>query len=966
MAEPPGAGRGLSPEVTLAVLVALVVVALVGLASWAIGQAYTTAIAGADARTVRLAQVLDAAAGRLLRGLERSAVSLAGDALQFSAGNPVSSRALRDHVARENAEMPLTTGILDARGRLQLITDERLRPLIEGAAAGVPDLFRPPTVDEGTRLFVLRPAAESTLPPAPVLLGWRVIGVGGGFAVVVFVLDSDRLRSLVGGVSGEPGVLTGLATLDGELLFQSVDTPLSLGVDVVRQTLFPDQLRKGGFGSYRVELEPDGREGLVAFRQVGRFPVAAVAVADRTEVLAPWRSLIMAGVAAVIGLSGIVAALAALHIRAVIRGRRDLMKRVQARTREQRRIEDRLLAAERLTRLGHWEHDLVSGEGMWSTEISRLLGLAPADQHIDLGRLLAAIHPEDRDAECSARILASAGVKPYDVQYRIVRADGSIRHVHAQAEVLRNDDGEPERLIGTVLDITDRKQAEIALAESHAALLSVINATREDAVILVDREGLVQVANERAAASFGCAAAAEMRGRALLDLIGPEERGRWRLRLEKAISGAQVIRFEHGHGGALFDSHLSPAFAPDGRLAGVAVFERDITARKLAEAELRLLTRAIEQTPLSVIITDRQGRIEYVNPHFTTATGYSFEEVAGKDPSLFKSGYTSSTEYRKLWEEISCGRVWRGEFHNRRKNGELHWEWASIAPVRDEEGGVTHFVAVKEDITRRKLAEIELLAAKERAEAANLAKSRFLATVSHELRTPLNAILGFSQVIKESEGGDRSLERHHEYAGHIHANGTHLLGLINDLLDLAKIEAGKFELHETFFDLEELVHEAGELVRSRAEAARLLFEVQIAPGLPLLRGDDRAVRHILLNLLSNAIKFTPEGGTVTVTVAVDAHGLMAASVGDTGIGIAAEDIPKVVEPFGQVDTALSRRHDGTGLGLPLCRHLIELHGGHLDIASTVGYGTTVTIRFPRDRIVVSPLLPGCAGTHDRA
>ena len=292
------------------------------------------------------------------------------------------------------------------------------------------------------------------------------------------------------------------------------------------------------------------------------------------------------------------------------------------------------------------------------------------------------------------------------------------------------------------------------------------------------------------------------------------------------------------------------------------------------------------------------------------------------------------------------------------KNGELHWESASIAPVRDEEGAVTHFVAVKEDITRRKLAEIELMAAKERAEAANIAKSRFLATVSHELRTPLNAILGFSEVIKEGGTEPAMVERYADYARHIHTNGTHLLDLINDLLDLAKIEAGKFELHETFFDIEEVVAEAMEMLRSRAEAGRLLVSVDIAPNLPLLRGDDRAARHILINLLSNAVKFTPEGGTVTVTAGLDDHGLPAIAVADTGIGIAPEDIPKVLEPFGQVDTALSRRHDGTGLGLPLCRHLIELHGGHLDIASSVGVGTTVTVRFPRDRIVTTPAVDG--------
>lgn len=953
--EPSGTGRGPSPELTLAVLVALVVAALIAAASWAIGQAYTTVVAAAETRNARLSQSLDEAAGRFFRQQEHLAVHIAGDALKLHAGTAAGDAALREHVAHEHPDLPMATGVIDVRRRVVMVTDERLRPLLEQVAAGAPEYFRPPAVSEQTSLFILRPAAESTLPPAPILLGWRVIGAEGGFAVVVSAVDSDQLRSLVAGPVGDGGVSVGLVTLDGELLFQSAEHNRETVIDIVRQTLSPDRLREGGFGSYRVAIEPDGREGLVTFRRVGRFPLAAVAAVERAEVLRPWRALILGGIVAVLGLSALVVVLAVLHIRGVGRARRELEQRVRERTREQRRAAERLMAAERLTRLGHWEHDLVSGQDHWSAEIYRLLGLTPGEDYLDLARVLAAIHPDDRDAECTARILASAGVKPYDVQYRIVRPDGSIRHVHAQAEVLRGDTNEPERLIGTLLDITERKGVEIALAESHATLLSVINATREDSVILVDTDGVVQVANERATRSFGLDAATEdLRGRDLLELVPPEDRARWRLRLDKVTGGGRALRFEHGRGGAVFDAHLSPAFGHGGRLVGVAVFERDITARKQAESDLRLLTRAIEQSPLSVIITDRQGRIEYVNPHFVAATGYSFDEVAGKEPSLFKSGYTSPAEYRKLWSAISCGKVWQGEFHNRMKNGELHWESASIAPVRDDEGVITHFVAVKEDITRRKLAEIELLAAKERAEAASLAKSRFLATVSHELRTPLNAILGFSEVIREGGHDDPfALGRHAEYARHIHSNGTHLLGLINDLLDLAKIEAGRFELHETFFDIEEIVFEAIEVVRSRAEAGRLLLHTEIAPHLPLLRGDDRAARHILINLLSNAVKFTPEGGRVTVAAAIDGHGLLALSVADTGIGIAPEDIPKVLEPFGQVDTALSRHHDGTGLGLPLCRHLIEAHGGHLDIVSTVGAGTTVTIRFPGDRVVTS-------------
>ncbi len=839
-AEPPGAGRGRSSEVTLALLVALAVAAFTGTAAWVISQAYTSIMAEAESRNGRLVQRLDEAAGRFFRQQEHAAVHIAGDALKLRTGPSDAGSEFREHVSREHADLPMTLGVVDDRGKVVLATDDRLRLLLEQLVVSEPALFHLPEGGENTSLFILRPAAESVLPPAPILLGWRVVGAEGGFAVVVSAVDSDQLQVLVAGPSGVGAAGVGLVTPEGDLLFESSEGKRGGVSDIIRQILSPIRLREGGFGSYRGMLEPDGREGLVAYRRVGRFPVVAVSAVERAEVLRPWRSLVVAGIVIVLGLTVTVVVLAVLHIRSVGRSRRDLERRVQERTREQQRATERLMAAERLTHLGHWEHDLVTGQGFWSKEIHSLLGLAPGEHQLDMVGLLNAVHPGDRDTECTARILATAGVKPYDIQYRIVRADGTIRHVHAQAEVLRDDHDQPVRLIGTILDITARKQAE---------------------------------------------------------------------------------------------------------------------------SELRLLTRAIEQSPLSVVITDREGRIEYVNPHFTIASGYGFEEVVGRYPSIFKSGYTSPEGYRKLWEAIVSGKTWQGEFHNRMKNGDLHWESASIAPVRDEDGVIRHFVGVKEDITRRKLAEIELLAAKERAEAASLAKTRFLATISHELRTPLIAILGFSEMIKEGCRDEIESDRHADYARHIHSNGTHLLGLINDLLDLAKIEAGRFELHETLFDVEEIVFEAIEVVRSRAEAGCLVLRAEIAPHLPLLRGDDRATRHILINLLSNAIKFTPEGGEVTVGACLDGLGQFAVSVADTGIGIAAEDIPRIQEPFCQVDTALSRRHDGTGLGLPLCRNLIEMHGGCLELVSALGVGTTVTVRFPRERIVaaVAPAVRGAAG-----
>jgi signal transduction histidine kinase len=243
---------------------------------------------------------------------------------------------------------------------------------------------------------------------------------------------------------------------------------------------------------------------------------------------------------------------------------------------------------------------------------------------------------------------------------------------------------------------------------------------------------------------------------------------------------------------------------------------------------------------------------------------------------------------------------------------------------------------------------------KDGAEAASRAKSDFLANMSHELRTPLNAIIGFSEVIKTSVFGPVS-ERYRNYATDIFNSGTHLLGLINEILDLSKLEAGQLTLHEESIDLAQLVEGCMNLVEQLAEQSGIKMSASIDANHPSIRADDRRLRQILINLLSNAVKFTPEGGRIRVS-SFAAQGGLAISVSDTGIGMASEDIPRAMTLFGQVDSKISRRHEGTGLGLPLAKHLIELHGGTLTIDSTVGAGTTVTFVLPAERLVREPAL----------
>jgi signal transduction histidine kinase len=245
----------------------------------------------------------------------------------------------------------------------------------------------------------------------------------------------------------------------------------------------------------------------------------------------------------------------------------------------------------------------------------------------------------------------------------------------------------------------------------------------------------------------------------------------------------------------------------------------------------------------------------------------------------------------------------------------------------------------------------ELNRAKRSADDANRAKSEFLASMSHELRTPLNAILGFSEVIKEELFGPVGLAKYVDYAQDVHNSGQHLLDLINDILDLSKIDAGKVELREENIVVAGLIADSASLVRERAQKSGVGLEILPGSELPLLVADKRLLKQILLNLLSNAIKFTPAGGRVTVKAALDAQGGLRITVADTGIGMNPDDITKAMSPYGQIDSRISRKHQGTGLGLPISHSLARMHDGELEVQSKPGQGTRITLALPPHRLL---------------
>ena len=276
--------------------------------------------------------------------------------------------------------------------------------------------------------------------------------------------------------------------------------------------------------------------------------------------------------------------------------------------------------------------------------------------------------------------------------------------------------------------------------------------------------------------------------------------------------------------------------------------------------------------------------------------------------------------------------------------------WVQVSERRLPDGST---VGVRSDITTIKQREKQLEHARRDAELANRAKSRFLAAMSHELRTPLNAILGFSEIIRDLRFGRSPVERYAAYAADIHRSGEHLLDLINDLLDMSKIEAGRYSLNEQGLEIGAVIEHCVGMLRERARSGGVALTLEPAGGLPLLHADERALRQVLLNVLSNAVKFTPPGGRANIAAQLEADGRLAVIVRDTGIGIPAKARPRLFQPFAQADSALVREREGTGLGLAISRALVELHGGTITLDSEEGHGTTVTVRFPRERVLAT-------------
>ena len=554
---------------------------------------------------------------------------------------------------------------------------------------------------------------------------------------------------------------------------------------------------------------------------------------------------------------------------------------------------------------------------------------------------------------------------------RLRRSDGALRDVVMTAALLRAEDP-AAGIVVTVHDVTNRKRMEESLRKSEQQFRLIME-NLADLVAVLDLNGRRLYNSPSYQEILGDPD--KLRGTSSFDQIHPEDRLGVQEAFHETIRTGIGQRLEYrmmGRDGRPrhIESQGSVIRDAQGRVSQVVVVSRDITKRKEAERALRESEQKYRELVMlanSIILRwSRDGRITFLNEFGQRFFGYTQAEICGRHVvgTIVPATESGGRNLPSLIDQI-CANPSAFEQNvneNVRRNGEHVWIAWTNRVVLDDRGQVAEILSIGEDITARKRVEEELRAAqatleerilvrttelavaRDRAEEADRFKSAFLATMSHELRTPLNSIIGFTGIILQGLAGPLNAEQIKQL-GMVRSSSRHLLALINDVLDISKIEAGDLKVAFAPFDLRATIERSVAAVRPFSETKRLALRLEISPQIGQLESDARRVEQILLNLLNNAIKFTERGGVV-LSVDVVASTIRM-RVTDTGIGIKSEDLANLFRPFQQVTNGLSRSHEGTGLGLVICRRLAGLLGGEIQVESQPGKGSTFTVILPR-------------------
>lgn len=659
------------------------------------------------------------------------------------------------------------------------------------------------------------------------------------------------------------------------------------------------------------------------------------------------------------------------------------------------RSESRLKRAEIASKSGNWELYLDTGVMYGSEGAMRLYGVDAASMSYE--KIKEIPLAEYRPAMDKALADLINKDKPYNIEFKIKKADtGEIIDLHSISEF----DKERKILFGAIQDISERKRAEEVIIKNSQDLSELLKISIE-LLETVERKQvfgkIVQGAVKLIGVDTGAIYLLDEHDELYIEITSPplpenfpDEFRKASLKnhphIAKAIASNSPILIRDIKTEKLSKEEklitearqmqsllYVPLFALK-KVVGVVILgtidrkfdfsEREIalcrTLSNIASLslgnlimidQLRLRNMAVEQSPVSILITDPYGSIEYVNRTFTVLTGYSSGEVIGKYPSVLKSGYHTTEFYKEMWDTIQSGRSWSGEMKNKNKKGEFYWESVVISPMKDDKGEITHFIGIKEDITDRKAMLENLILAKEKAEESDKLKTAFLHNISHEIRTPLNAIVGFSSFFGDT---DLQAEKRKEYADIIMQSNNQLLMIIDGIMKISHIEAGQVDLTEVETDIADLIMQI--YSKFTAEASRKNIDLRININLESnelkILTDKVKLNHVISELLNNAIKFTQSGYVELGCLQIDRF--LKFYVEDNGIGIPEAEHERIFERFYQADKSKSRIYGGTGLGLSISDAYVKLLGGKFNLKSAPGKGSDFSFTIPFREVISNP------------
>ncbi len=493
-------------------------------------------------------------------------------------------------------------------------------------------------------------------------------------------------------------------------------------------------------------------------------------------------------------------------------------------------------------------------------------------------------------------------------------------------------------------NITQQKQAEEALKISQQQYKNIFEFS-PIGIYTSNYKGQILSANLAFAKILGCNSIEEVLKLNLAEDIyfDKKERSKLIAQYENTNSAANIgVKWKKRTGKPLWvelSVHMVKDFS--GRTLYFEGFVRDITNRKLGEEQIFVLSRAVHQSPVSIIILDLKGNIEYVNSKFAQVKGCSLEEIKKTKPNLLLTPLLSSQEKKVIWNTITSNSEWRGEFQHKGKDNEIIWESASVSPVINEKGKNTYYIAIFQDITKRKLQEEQLIIAKEKAEKSDKLKTEFLAQMSHEIRTPLNNILTYTSILKE-EFEDKLPEGIESAFDVIDNSSQRLIRTIELILNLSRVQTGNFETKFEVFDLhKDLLEDLTLEFFSRAKMKNLSFVYENNSTNTLTYADKYSLGQVFINLFDNAIKYTEKGGIQIILN--ELNNKISVSISDTGIGISPQYLPNIFNPFSQEKFDQDKIFEGTGLGLALVKKYVEINKAEIKVVSEKWKGSTFTV-----------------------